>query len=91
MMLMRDMGGEEFCEDDPPRMCEAIRQTSKTCLSFKILAASRKCATQDNVAAAFRFAFDHVKPSDAVVVGMFPKYSDQVAQNVAHMLAAVGG
>ena len=82
-------GWEEFCEDDPPTMCEAIRQTRKTCLAFKILGASRKCATQDHVAAAFRFAFDHVKPRDAVVVGMFPKHTDQVQQNVAHTLAAL--
>ena len=81
---------EEYLEDDPLRMCEVIRQTPKTCLAFKILAASRRCSTQGDVAAAFRFAFTHIKPSDAVVVGMFPKHADQIALNVQHTLAACG-
>jgi len=80
---------EEFREEDPPAMCEVIRQTPKPCLAFKILAANRKCASQQDVGRAFRFAFDNIKSTDAVVVGMFPKYSDQVAENVAHTLAAV--
>ena len=80
---------EEFVEADPPRMCETIRRTPKTCLAFKILAANRKCAAQDEVAEAFRYAFEQIKDTDAVIVGMFPKYSDQVAQNVAHTLAAL--
>ena len=71
-------------------MCEVIRQTEKTCLAFKILAASRLCATQEQAADAFRFAFSNIKPKDAVVVGMFPKYVDQIALNVRHTLAACG-
>jgi len=31
---------------------------------------------------SFRFAFSHIKPSDGVVVGMFPKYRDVVRENV---------
>lgn len=79
---------EEFLDEDPPRMCRTILQTEKMCLAFKILAASRLCATQEEVAAAFRFAFVHIKPKDAVVVGMFPKESDQIALNVGHALTA---
>jgi hypothetical protein len=79
---------EEFLPDDPPRMCAVIRQTEKTCLAFKILGASRLCATQDEVAAAFRFAFSNIKPKDAVVVGMFPKDLDQIAINVQYTRAA---
>jgi hypothetical protein len=81
---------EEYREDDPPRMCEVIRKTEKTCLAFKILAASRRCCTQEDVAAAFRFAFSNIKPGDAVVVGMFPKHLDHVALNVQHTMAACG-
>lgn len=63
-------------------------QTEKTCLAFKILGASRLCATQENVAAAFRFAFSKIKSKDAVVVGMFPKCLDQIALNVQYTMAA---
>ena len=33
--------------------------------------------------AAFARAFESIKPTDAVVVGMFPRDSDQVAENAA--------
>ncbi len=81
---------EEFRENDPPRMCETIRKTDKMCLAFKILGASRACASQESVAEAFRFAFESIKPKDAVVVGMFPKYADQISLNVQHTRAALG-
>ena len=68
-------------------MCEVVRQTPKTCLAFKILAASRNCATQDDVQDAFDYAFGHIKAQDAVVVGMYPRDVDQVTLNVQHTLA----
>ena len=80
--------GEKFLEEDPPRMMRVIQGTEKTCLAFKILAASRKCGSQGEVAAAFRYAFENIKAKDAVVVGMFQKYLDQVSLNVGHTLRA---
>ena len=80
-----------FCPEDPPRMCETIRATPRQCLAFKILGAGRRCSTQEDVAAAFKFAFENVKPTDAVVVGVFPKHVDQVGLNVGHALAALSG
>jgi hypothetical protein len=77
---------EQYLEEDRERMCRVIRQTPKTCLAFKILAAGRHCADQDQVAAAFDYAFSHIKPEDAVVVGMYPKREDQVALNVGYAL-----
>jgi hypothetical protein len=81
---------ERYLEEDRARMCQAIRQTPKTCLAFKILAANRNCATQQDVQNAFQFAFDNIKDRDAVVVGMFPKYVDQISLNVQHTLEAIG-
>ena len=80
---------EPFYDEDPPRMCETIRSTPKQCLAFKVLGAGRLCSSQDAVAQAFRFAFDNIKPSDAVVVGVFPKDEEHVALNVDHVLAAL--
>jgi len=80
----------EFLEEDPPRMCETIRATPKQCLAFKILGANRRCASQEEVRRAFRFAFDNIKSQDAVVVGMFPKYQDQARLNVEHVRAVLG-
>jgi hypothetical protein len=57
-------------------------------LAFKILAAGRHCATQEDVRKAYRYAFGHIKAKDAVVVGMYPRDEDQVTLNVGHTLAA---
>jgi len=81
---------ELFLPEDPPRMCEVIRATRKMCLAFKILGAGRRCAAQDDVRKAFRFAFDNIKPTDAVVVGMYPKHEDQIALNVQYAIEACG-
>jgi hypothetical protein len=74
---------EVYLESDPARMCEVIRQTPKTCLAFKILAAGRLCDTPEQVEAAFQFVLSHLKPTDAVIVGIYPEYSDQVAEDAA--------
>lgn len=80
---------EEFRPEDPERMIQFIQATDKMCLAFKILAANRKCQTQEDVRKAFEFAFENIKPKDAVVVGMFPKYEDQVRLNAEHTIAAI--
>lgn len=80
---------EEFLESDPLKMCQVIRQTPKTCLAFKILGAGRNCGSQEAVQQAFNFAFANIKPTDAVVVGMFPKYLDQIALNVQYTRRAI--
>jgi len=59
------------------------------CFAFKILGAGRHCDSQEAVQAAFNFAFANIKPTDAVVVGMFPKYLDQITLNVQYTLTAI--
>jgi hypothetical protein len=85
----QDLVGEQYLAEDRVRMCAVVRQTPKTCLAFKLLAAGRNCATQDDVQAAFDYAFGHIKEQDAVVVGMYPRDVDQVTLNVQHALQAI--
>lgn len=80
---------EKFYEEDPLKMCKVIRSVDKPCLAFKILAAGRRCSSQEEVKKTFKWAFDNIKPTDAVVVGMFPKYVDQVQLNVEYTLEAL--
>jgi hypothetical protein len=77
--------GEPFFESDPVDMTRVIRQVAKPCLAFKILAAGRLCWEQKTVDEAFQFAFQNIKPSDAVIVGMFPRYEDEVRLNIAYV------
>jgi hypothetical protein len=75
--------GEIYMESDPPRMFKAVRATRKTCLVYKILAAGRKVDNPAQVKEAFKTAFENIKATDAVIVGMYQQQSDQVAQNTA--------
>ncbi len=82
---------EEFRPDDPAEMCKVIRQTDKICLAFKILGANRRCKSQEDVYDAFKFAFENIKPIDAVVVGMYPKHIDQIRLNVGYVSKILSG
>ena len=57
-------------------------------VSGRMRAASRRCGSQEEVREAFEFAFANIKEKDAVVVGMFPKYEDQITLNVGHAMHA---
>jgi len=76
---------EVYLEEDPPRMFKAMRQTPKPCLAFKILAAGRLCDRQETVEQAFRQTFQQIKLNDAVIVGMYPQYEDQVRINAEYV------
>ena len=76
--------GHPFGKDDPKEMTKVIRQVKQPCLGFKILGAGRLCSSQDTVRAAFRFAFENIKPTDGVIVGMFPWFFDEVGANARY-------
>ncbi|MGH8245606.1 MAG: hypothetical protein ACREUU_04155 [Gammaproteobacteria bacterium] len=73
--------GEIYLPEDPPKMCKVIRQTKKPCLAYKVLAAGRASDTPKQVDAAFQFAFENIKPTDGIIIGMYPRYFDQVRDN----------
>ena len=72
---------EVYLEEDPPRMYRVIRQTRRPCLAFKILAAGRLCENRASVEKAFREAFEGIKPNDAVIVGLYDRYTDQPGED----------
>jgi hypothetical protein len=73
---------ETYMERDPERMTAMVRQTKKTCFVFKLLGAGRSVSRPEAVEPAFRYGLTHIKPQDPVIVGMCPKFGDQVAENV---------
>jgi hypothetical protein len=77
--------GYSFFAEDPPRMTEVMRQVDQPCLGFKILAAGRKCGSPNVVRDAFKFAFENIKPTDGVIVGMYPKHRDEVHEDAEHV------
>jgi hypothetical protein len=75
-------------QSDPPRMYRVMRQTKKPCFAFKILAAGR--VPDRGVEQAFRTAFESIKPTDGIYVGMFPKFKDEVREDaeIVHRILA---
>ncbi len=76
--------GYSFFSADPATMTGVMRQVDTPCLGFKILAAGRKCGHKHTVREAFQFAFEHVKPTDGVIVGMYPRFDDEMRENAQY-------
>jgi hypothetical protein len=74
---------ELYLQGDPARMVAVIRKVSRPCLAFKILAAGRMCNSRATIESAFQFALGNVKKTDAVIVGMFPILTDEIAENAS--------
>ncbi len=75
--------GEIYLPSDPPRMFKMIRATAKPCLAYKILAAGRRIGSPAEVRRCFEEAFAGIKATDAVIVGMYQQFGDQVAEDAA--------
>src|SRR5438132_13311826 len=75
--------GEIYLPTDPPRMFKAIRSTKKPCLVYKVLAAGRRIGSPKEIRQCFETALTNVKPTDALIVGMYQEFNDQVGENAA--------
>ena len=75
--------GEIYLPSDPPRMFKVIQATRKPCLAYKVLAAGRRIESRAQVRQCFETAFSNIKPTDAVIVGMYQQLGDQVGENAA--------
>jgi hypothetical protein len=76
--------GRPFFASDPTTMTQVAQQVDQPCLGYKILAAGRMCCDKRSVKEAFKFAFEHLKPTDGVIVGMYPRYHDQIRENAEY-------
>jgi hypothetical protein len=77
--------GSLFVRGDPPAMYKVVKQTKKPCFVYKILASGRLCDREEYVEQAFKECFANIKPTDAVVVGMYDKQSDQYTINAGYV------
>jgi len=80
---------ELYLEKDPEHMFAVMRQTRKTCLAFKILAAGRAAGSPASLDAAFQTAFAGIKPGDCVIVGAYPRFKNEIEEN-AHRARVYG-
>ena len=83
--------GEIYLPGDPPRMFKVIKSTRKPCLAYKILAAGRRVDSPAQVRQSFETAFASIKQTDAVIVGMWQQFGDQVGDNSKTVREICGG
>jgi hypothetical protein len=85
---MLEMSREIYLKSDPARMYKVMRQTRKPCFAFKVLAAGRIAPA--GVEQAFRTAFESIKPTDGVFVGIYPRARDEVREDatIVHKILA---
>lgn len=75
--------GEIYLPSDPPRMFKVIQATRKPCLAYKVLAAGRRIDNPAEIRRSFETALSNIKPTDAMIVGMYQQQGDQVGQDAA--------
>jgi len=70
--------GEVYLPEDREAACKIIQEVKKPFLAFKIMAAGRNEPFE-----AFKYTYQHIKPIDAAVIGIFTKYNpNQVQEDV---------
>jgi hypothetical protein len=82
--------GEIYLPSDPPRMFKVIQATKKPCLVYKVLAAGRRVDSSQQVRRGIEEALAGIKSTDAMIIGMYQKFSDQVGENAAILRAILG-
>lgn len=55
-----------------------------------MLGAGRHCQSTETIETALRFAYQNIKPTDVVLLGMWQKHKDQAAENVALVRKILG-
>jgi hypothetical protein len=75
--------GEIYLPSDPPRMFRVVKAARKPCLVYKVLAAGRRVGSPAEVRSCLAAALANVKPTDALIVGMYQQFGDQVGENAA--------
>ncbi|HUI43199.1 MAG TPA: hypothetical protein VL523_14645, partial [Terriglobia bacterium] len=81
---------EGWIASDPPKMAAAVRKVDKPALVYKVLAAGRKCESEEQKRQAIAWAYDNIKPADATIIGFYPRYSDQVAETTKMVREILG-
>jgi hypothetical protein len=73
--------GEVYLPSDRDRMLGVVRAARRPCLVYKVLAAGRASLTPAGIRDAFHYTLSRIKPTDAMIVGMFQEFGDQAAMN----------
>ena len=78
--------GEIYLPSDSPAMMAVIRRTRKPCLAYKVLAAGRTMDSPSQVKERIELALKGIKPDDAIIVGLYQRFNDQIGQTAQFVL-----
>ena len=78
--------GDKFSLNDPAPAAECARRIRKPCIAYKIMGAGRIDARM-----AFEYAFEHIKPTDVVNVGMHRGDKDDMVEENADLVREILG
>jgi hypothetical protein len=82
--------GEVYLPSDPPRMMQTVRKAKKPCLVYKVLAAGRSVSSPREVKERMAIALDGIKPADAVIIGLYQRFNDQIGQTAQFVREILG-
>jgi hypothetical protein len=77
-------GGEKFRLADVAPAAECTRRIEKPCIAYKIMGAGRIAASM-----AFEYAFEHIKHTDVVNVGMHRGDNDDIVEENAGLVREI--
>jgi hypothetical protein len=81
---LHDGEGDKFKTEDPPEAVQAIQQLPRPVLGYKIMAAGRRDPRE-----AFEYAFENIKDTDAVVVGMYLGDNENMIKDNVAMVSEI--
>jgi len=73
--------GEIYLPSDRERALKTVRAAKKPCLVYKVFAAGRSDLSPEGIQRTLKATLAAIKPSDAMIVGMFQEFGDQVSAN----------
>jgi hypothetical protein len=76
---------ESFLDTDRDHSLALAREVKKPVLLFKILGAGWLCDSDASVEDAFRTALGGIKKTDGIIVGMWPRFRDELSQNISFL------
>jgi hypothetical protein len=82
--------GEIYLPTDPPKMFKVIRSVKKPCMAYKVFAAGRRVGLPAEVRQCLETALSNIKTTDAMIVGMYQQFGDQVGDNAALVREILG-
>ncbi len=83
--------GEIYLESDRRKMLDVVRAARKPCLVYKVFAAGRLDLSSEGVKRTLASTLSAIKPTDAMIVGMFQEFGNQVGINAKIVRELAGG